>query len=175
MGWTETALGARDHIDETVGAANIVRRAWGTGGYGEKHCWLHVKSDRYEGIVLVLVKYGKWGGKTSTCIKLVDETMGPGVYDVPDKIWDNRPDLPADAAYATEWRENVEKFRARWPRTAKDLGDADVGKTFAVHEHVNTYTFTGWHYHHSSLIPTFGGCRISNWKTARVAEIAAAA
>lgn len=169
MGWTETTMGAREHIDDTIGAENIVRRAWGAGSYGEKHCWLHVKTDTFEGIVLVLVKYGKMYGRTSTCIKVVDETMGPGVYDVPDKIWDNRPPTPADSEWATEWRTDVEEFRARWPRKATDLGEADIGTRFKVAGYTDPMTFTGWKRHRRGEVPTFGHCRIASWRTARVA------
>lgn len=176
MGWTECALGARDHIDETVGGEFITHRAWGTG-YDSKVCWLIVdrpESDTnsaWNGIVAVLVKYGKWGNETTSCIKLVDESMGPVERDVPDKIWNNRPPLADDASdFAVEWRAEVEKFRATWTRKAVDLTEDDIGTEFRVSNYPGrTFTFTGHKRHRKSTLPTFDYMRIADWRNARVA------
>lgn len=182
MGWSGTALGARDHIDDTIGGEHITHRAW-TDGYGEKVCWLIVDRPAgngraaWSGIVAVLVKYGKHYGETWSYIKVIDEGMGPSYTDVPDKIWDNRPPLPDDAStYAVEWREAVEKHRATFNVPVKSLTDADVGRKFRFDRYGDrVFSFTGWRSgRRGKMIPTFDNYRIPGWEKIKAAESAAA-
>lgn len=94
--------------------------------------WLVTEDDTW-GRVIVHVLYGVYqeNGERTSCVKLIPEDMGPGDFDVPDKIWAARSPEPF-GEYSASWREQVEAFRLEWPMRIRHLGPADVGHRVAT-------------------------------------------
>ena len=81
---------------------------------------------------------------TDTTIKWVEESMGPGDFDVPDNVWAQRPTEPPND-YAAEWRKGVEAFRAEFPDFVRNLTEANFGQPILVqgHEASGPWTYLG--------------------------------
>lgn len=142
MGATGAYMTPSKLIDDELGVGRgteILAKARGKTEFGETENWRIVRwPDGKEEIVLALSHTSRRYGDTYSVVKIVNEGMGPASVDVPDKIWEKRPELPADGnAWAAEWRESVAKYRAHWPRWVKDLTDDDIGALFEIEGFTN--------------------------------------
>lgn len=137
MGATGAYMTPAKLIDDELGVGRgteVLAKARGKTEFGETENWRIVRwPDGKAEIVVALSHTSRKYGETYSIVKIVNEGMGPATLDVPDKIWEKRPPLPADGnSFAAEWRENVAEYRERWPLWVKDLDEADVGKKFVI-------------------------------------------
>lgn len=75
-------------------------------------------------------------------IKWVEESMGPGNFDVPDNVWNALPATPPNE-YAATWRAQVETFKASFPQLVRKLGPEHEGKTVVIDGQRGTWVYKG--------------------------------
>jgi hypothetical protein len=180
MGWTGSAQPAAKLIADEVSSCTIVRKAWGPTEDGQRECWLHLRAaDGDEFLAVALVTSDKRSGETWNYVKIVTESMGPNGLNVPDRIWNKRPELPAyggdpEFDYARQWRERVETYRATFPLNVADLTIDDVDRLVCLPGHLEG-RFRGWVKTSKTVeTPTFdfgeGRRRIANWRSTRCSK-----
>jgi hypothetical protein len=142
-----------DELGVTSGWATIVRKARGTetADYGGHLRWYILRYNQgpaagKEYITLAIVTPDGYG----TNVKVIDETVGPAYIDVPDVIWNNRPELvEGEHPYADEWRAKVEARR----NSTVPAGELAIGDKAFIYGTVWSKVGT----HHSSGDPLWIG------------------
>lgn len=147
-------MGATTHYGVTLNQAiaseldsdvKVIARGAGGGDYSAAY-------GGWQGAVWMVATKPGWDAPALTCIlwtrgpgcvtiKWVSEDMGPGYHDVPDNVWNARPD-EAPGEFAIEWRRAVEAFRAKYTTAVRSLGAEDEGKAVLIHGHDQTGPWT---------------------------------
>jgi hypothetical protein len=137
---TELSL-ALEELGVTSGFCKVVRKAAGGTVFGEKLTWFilevthphdELNGERY----IALARTSRNPNKYGVWCRIDTEHVGPCFYNVPDSIWDNRPEVGA-SEYARGWRDAVAAYKAAWPLT---LDKVPVGADVNIEGHRNVWT-----------------------------------
>ena len=108
--------------------------------------------------------------RSGPTIKLVDENMGPGTLDVPDRVWNAVPEASPHANdYSIEWRKQVAEHKARYPLRIADL-NAGEWIVFPEREHLgddHAVLYDGLGYSGRRAVKVFVYPPESGWESSR--------